>query len=246
MNPRITPAGFSLRATGRFLAVAVVLCAWPGVRARAAGGNAEEARAYFDKASASFALGHYPAAAENYEKAFEAKPDSALLYNAAQAHRLAGNKERALTLYQNYLRIYPRAPRRAEVETRIDELKKALAQDREAAAAPPPPPPPPTPPPTPTPPPMAATEIGAAPVEPAPATPPPERKAVDLDARPPAESKPEASVATRVDASRSQPLTSKPLFWAAVGGGIVAVMSVILVVALSGAKDPSASLGVVR
>ena len=96
-----------------------------------------EARAYFDKATASFALGHYPVAAENFEKAFELKPDPALLYNAAQAHRLAGNKERALTLYQNYLRLYAKAVRRSEVETRVEELKKAIERDRQLATSPP-------------------------------------------------------------------------------------------------------------
>ena len=124
----------------RRLSCAVLLLAWvclPAGRARAAGTEPSEARAYFDKATASFALGHYPTAAENFEKAFELRPDSALLYNAAQAHRLAGNKERALTLYQNYLRLYPKAVRRTEVEGRVDDLKKAIERDRQLATSPP-------------------------------------------------------------------------------------------------------------
>ena len=31
-----------------------------------------------------------------------------MLYNAAQAHRLAGDRQRALELYRNYLRVYGR------------------------------------------------------------------------------------------------------------------------------------------
>ncbi len=119
----------------------LLACAWlPLSVAHAAGdgtGSQSEARAAFDKATASFALGHYPVAAENFEKAFELKPDPALLYNAAQAHRLAGNKERAVALYQNYLRLYPKAVRRGEVETRVQELKKAIERDRQLATSPP-------------------------------------------------------------------------------------------------------------
>src|SRR5215831_10307221 len=107
------------------LRLVVVMCLlmtglYPGA---AAADDASEARTYVDKATASYALGHYAAAAENFEKAFELKPDPALLYNAAQAHRLAGNKERALTLYQSYLRVYGRDTLAASIDARIDELK---------------------------------------------------------------------------------------------------------------------------
>jgi tetratricopeptide (TPR) repeat protein len=227
------------------LVIALALLASPSRPARAAGGDAGAARAYFDKATASFALGLYADAAENFEKAFQARPDPALLYNAAQAHRLDGNKPRALTLYQNYLRIYSKGATRAEVEARVAELKKAIEQDRQMATTPP----------TTTTPSTPATPGGsevaaatgavvAAPPEwparaPSPAA---ETGAVDLRAPPPADT----GVAARAEAPAGQPLTSKPLFWGAVGGGIVVVMSVVLIVALSGAKDPAASLGVVR
>jgi hypothetical protein len=87
----------------------------------------DEARALNDKATAAFALGRFSEAAEQFEKAFELKPDAALLYNAAQAHRLAGNKERALALYQSYRRVYGHGDKRAEVEARVRELKEAIA-----------------------------------------------------------------------------------------------------------------------
>ena len=105
----------------------------------------DEARALNDKATAAFALGRFPEAAAEFEKAFELKPDPALLYNAAQAHRLAGNKERALALYQSYLRVYGHGDRRAEAEARVRELKEAIARPAPVSAPPPPfvaPPPP--------------------------------------------------------------------------------------------------------
>src|SRR6185436_3385744 len=98
--------------------------------------KAEEAREYLDKATAAFALNRYAVAAENYEKAFELKPDAAVLYNAAQAYRLAGNKERALDLYQSYLRMYG-DDKRAEIEKHIANLKQAIERDHAVATSPP-------------------------------------------------------------------------------------------------------------
>ena len=92
---------------------------------RAEAGRAEEARDYLDRATGAFALNHFVEAADNYEKAFALKPDPAVLYNAAQAHRLAGNKQRALDLYQSYLRMYG-TDKRAEIEKHIENLKQAI------------------------------------------------------------------------------------------------------------------------
>ncbi|HVV48611.1 MAG TPA: tetratricopeptide repeat protein, partial [Polyangia bacterium] len=122
------------RAALVFVLAGVVLT----VAAPRRAGAQEDARAYNQKATAAFALGKYAAAAEYFEKAFELKPDPALLYNAAQAHRMAGNKERALALYQNYLRVYGGTPgARTDVEKHIEELKKAIDHDREVANSPP-------------------------------------------------------------------------------------------------------------
>jgi tetratricopeptide (TPR) repeat protein len=240
----------------RLLAPAAVCLALAGLPlhvARAAGSDSEQARSFFDKATASFALGRYPVAADNFEKAFELKPDPALLYNAAQAHRLAGDKERALVLYQNYLRLYAKAGRRSEVETRIEDLKKAIEHDHQVANSPPtttmpssvlpavptfgaePAPAPAPPPPSPT----AGTTFATSPA-PAPAPP-----VIDIKPAAPAPA-PILIGRSEATATDNRSLTQKPLFWAAVGGGVAAAIVVVLVVALSGAKDPSPSLGIVR
>ena len=119
-------------------AFGVLLSAATAGAAEGGGTDADEARAYHEKAKAAFALSHYGQAAEFFEKAFELKSDPALLYNAAQSHRLAGNKQRALTLYQNYLRVYGRDERRPQIELRIEELKKAIEKDRTEVPVPPP------------------------------------------------------------------------------------------------------------
>lgn len=98
----------------------------------------EAARQHYQRGLAAYALGNYTEAASEYEKAFAEHTDSALLFNAAQAHRLAGNKKRALLLYENYLRLFPaEVVRRDEVQRHIDELKAAIAADEQAATSPP-------------------------------------------------------------------------------------------------------------
>ena len=84
-----------------------------------------EARAHYDKATTAYALGRYADAAGEFEQAFALKADPALLYNAAQAYRLAGRRDRALELYRNYLRVFGRrAEHAADVEWHIGELEK--------------------------------------------------------------------------------------------------------------------------
>ncbi len=100
--------------------------------------TAEDPRPLFERGSALYALGRYGEAAPLFERAFELKPDPALLYNAAQAYRFNGNKTRALTLYQNYYRLYgEQIPNSDDVKRQIEQLKEAIALDERAKVAPP-------------------------------------------------------------------------------------------------------------
>jgi len=65
---------------------------------------------------------HAEALAE-YEAAYLAVPDAALLFNIAQCHRKLGHDKDALAFYKSYLRNAPKAPNRADVEKRIQELE---------------------------------------------------------------------------------------------------------------------------
>jgi tetratricopeptide (TPR) repeat protein len=94
--------------------------------------------ARYEKGNAAFALGNYAEAAKEYEAAFGLKPDPALLYNAAQAHRLANNKERALLLYQNLLRVYgQKIGNRDEVQRHIATLRQAIEVENQSRTSPP-------------------------------------------------------------------------------------------------------------
>jgi tetratricopeptide (TPR) repeat protein len=114
------------------LAVCLLLAIQP-----ARGDEMAEAKAHYKKAMSSYALHDFATAATEYEAAFKLEPDPALLYNAAQAHRVGGNSQRALELYQSYLRLFGDQPNRAEVEQHIAALKIAIEKQRSAAAAPP-------------------------------------------------------------------------------------------------------------
>jgi len=101
-------------------------------------GSDDDPRALYEKGSALYALGRYGEAAPLFERAFTLKPDPALLYNAAQAYRLMGNKQRALTLYQNYFRLFGDAiPNPDEVKRQIDQLQQAITAEERAKTAPP-------------------------------------------------------------------------------------------------------------
>src|SRR5258708_594302 len=94
------------------------------------------AKEHYKKGLSLYALGKYSDAAAEYEAAFELEPDPALLYNAAQAHRLAGNKPRALTLYQSFLRMFPEKDD-GSVARHITELRSAIEAEGRAQRSPP-------------------------------------------------------------------------------------------------------------
>lgn len=98
---------------------------------------AADAKAHYQSATAYFAVGEFAKAADEYQQAYTLKQDPALLYNAAQSYRLAGNNERALILYKNYVRLYPDQSNVDEVRSQIAKLKDAIAAQEKAKNNPP-------------------------------------------------------------------------------------------------------------
>lgn len=130
------------------------------------------ARQHFQKGTTLYELSKFHEAAAEYEEAYQAKPDPALLFNIGQAYRLAGESEAALRSYRSYLHKVPDAANRAEVEGYIERLQKAIDEHK---ATPP-----------------AATTPAPAPTPPPPttATAPPSNQALVASPAPPAERKP--------------------------------------------------------
>jgi tetratricopeptide (TPR) repeat protein len=201
----------------RSLCIALLLLSGTVVRA-----DHSEARAHYERATSAYALGNYAEAADEYEKAFALKADRALLYNAAQARRLSGNKERALLLYQNYLRVFgDNVAYHTEVERHIANLKAAIEKDHEVANSPPV-----------TPEPMHPAPPPEKPIAPAPAPTPTPTPAIV----------PGPTAVTVAPAER--PVWKKPWFWVAIGGAAAVVaIGVGVGVGVGGAPhDPQPSI----
>jgi tetratricopeptide (TPR) repeat protein len=180
----------------------------------------QDAKTIYEHALSLYALGRYAEAAPLFEKAFELKPVPALLYNAAQAHRLAGHAEQAVTLYESYLRMYGDPSRRPEIEAHIAELKSAIEAQKHAATSPP-----------------TGAETSAVPPGGATATTPATPSAT-----------PSSETLTAAAPARPKPIYKKPWFWAAVGGGVLVVTGVIVGIAVGtrGHTSPPASFGTVN
>jgi hypothetical protein len=199
-------------------------CVWVVVLlAGVARADKEDAKELYERGTAAYALQQYEEAAQYYERAFKLKPDPALLYNTAQAQRLAGNKKRALQLYQSYVKFYgTRVPNRVEVERIIVSLKAAIEVDQRASTSPP----------TETVAPLG-NDRPYGPMERPVEKPPAAQPAPIVTAPPPAEEKKK----------------TKPWVWGvAVGAGVgvAVILGVGLGVGLSSPSDPTASLGSIQ
>lgn len=63
--------------------------------------------------------------------------DPALLYNIAQSFRLANEPDKALFFYKSFLSSVPDTPNREEVNGRIAELERVVAEQKKAKERPP-------------------------------------------------------------------------------------------------------------
>ena len=90
----------------------------------AANPASDEVKARVRKATAEYNLGQYLEAAKDYEASYLETLDANLLFNVAQAYRLAGETDKAITAYRSYLRSNPAAGQRALAESKLRELEE--------------------------------------------------------------------------------------------------------------------------
>lgn len=203
----------------RILVVVVVLLL-SSLTARAE----DDPRALYKRATALFALRKFSEAAALYERAFELHNEPPILYNAAQAYRLAGNKQRALDLYQSLLQIYGNGfPNVAEVNMHIKHLKRAIEADRQAST-------------------QQNNPVMADPTK------PPFVYVGPQPPQPPPPGPPSVVVVAPIPVEK-RPLTKRPWFWGVVGGGAAVVVgAVILGVVLGTAKTvpPNPTFGSIK
>jgi tetratricopeptide (TPR) repeat protein len=94
------------------------------------------ARSHLRRANTLYNLQRYSEAAREYEAAYEIKDVPELLFNIGQACRGAGEYNKALGAYKAYLRTVD-VKNRAEVEARIADLQRLLADQKRTNEAPP-------------------------------------------------------------------------------------------------------------
>src|SRR5438093_1355717 len=95
----------------------IALLAWSS-NAGAADTKAR-ARVLFDRGMAHYNLGEYDAAADDFKQAYQLTRAPGLLFNLAQASRLAHRNEDALHFYRSYLRERPNAVNKRDVQAFI-------------------------------------------------------------------------------------------------------------------------------
>jgi len=143
----------------------------------------DEVKLHYQRATRAYDLQKYLEAIDEYQKAYEISGDPPMLYNIAQAYRLADQPTEAVRYYRRFLQRMPNARNRDDVERKIADQEKIAEERRKNEPVAPPPstgtspstsnrpppivevkPPPPTTPvaPPPTTPPPAVTETSHA------------------------------------------------------------------------------------
>jgi hypothetical protein len=98
-------------------------------------GQHQVAQRLYDKASASYAAGHYERALRDFVAAYQLDPATSLLFNIAQCHRKLGHWKDALSYYRSYLSERPDSVNRAAVEALIEEAQGHLPPEPSRVAA---------------------------------------------------------------------------------------------------------------
>jgi hypothetical protein len=96
-----------------------------------------EARRLYAEGKAEYAQGHFAEAVGLFERSYALSESTALLFNMAQAHRLAGPTHcaDAVALYKSYLAAEPDAENKQEVTERIAQLGDCTSAAQPVAAA---------------------------------------------------------------------------------------------------------------
>ncbi len=86
-----------------------------------------QAKKLVDDATVAFDAGDYDKAIELFKEAYALIPHSELMFNMAQAQRLAGRPEKAAPLYERYLELEPSGGQAGPARAALAEIKAAAA-----------------------------------------------------------------------------------------------------------------------
>lgn len=93
------------------------------------------ARVHVEKAKVHFKLGEFLDAIAEWKEAYRLKTTPLLLFNIAQAYRMAGDLKQARFHYQMYMGDYPDAPNEGEVRQQIERIDQLILEADGAAAS---------------------------------------------------------------------------------------------------------------
>jgi tetratricopeptide (TPR) repeat protein len=96
----------------------------------------QDAKAAFEEAQTLYTKDQFEDAAAKFMVAFDKKPFSSFLFNAAVAFEKAMQYQKAIDAFQKYLEIDPQARDAADVKARVDSLKAVLAPPAASANTP--------------------------------------------------------------------------------------------------------------
>ncbi|MDB4965321.1 MAG: Thiol-disulfide isomerase [Myxococcales bacterium] len=91
---------------------------------------ADPARDHYERGLAKYNLAEFDAAIAEFKQSYELSKAPRLLFNIAQAYRLKKDAESALYFYNTYLRAEPNPPNVRDVEERIEEMRRAVDDQR--------------------------------------------------------------------------------------------------------------------
>jgi tetratricopeptide (TPR) repeat protein len=86
------------------------------------------AKRHYDRGQKLFGLQKFDEALDEYQKAYDAKPIPAFLFNIGQCQRNLGDYEAAIFSFKRYLKLDPEAENKEQVEELIDELETKKAE----------------------------------------------------------------------------------------------------------------------
>lgn len=88
--------------------------------------NVGKARALHTQGLSAYQAGRYDFAVRKFAAALDAAPSPELLYHAAQAYRLKGERAKALEHYERYLEVAPDGPAANACRVQVERLRDAL------------------------------------------------------------------------------------------------------------------------
>jgi len=107
-----------------FSFIAVVSMARPATAAPPTAEDKAKAREHYQKGLTHYDIKEFSEALTEFKNAYRIVQDPAFLFNIAQCYRKLGQDVEALDYYRNYMRRFPNAPNRGEVDRRIQEIER--------------------------------------------------------------------------------------------------------------------------